>query len=60
VALPISSGGLGLISLQVIALVAYMGSWGLVALIIASKFLFYFRLFLLEVIGASNLGSFFF
>jgi hypothetical protein len=60
VALHVFSGGSGLISSEVIALVAYMGSWGLVTLIIASKFLLYFRSFLLEVIGANNLGSLFF
>jgi hypothetical protein len=38
VAFHVFSGGLGLISSEVIALVAYMGSWGLVALIIAYKF----------------------
>ncbi len=54
----ISKGSVGLILLKVIALVAYLGSWALVAPIIASRFLFDFRPFLLEVIGASNSGPF--
>ncbi len=53
---PISSGGVRLISLEVIVLVTYLGSWGLVALVITSKFLLDFCLFLLEAIGVSRLG----
>ncbi len=37
--LPISKCGIGLVSMEVIALVMYLGSWGLIALIITSKFL---------------------
>ncbi len=53
---PISSGGVRLISLEVITLAIYLGSWALIALVIAFKFLLDFRLFLLEAIGASSLG----
>ncbi len=56
VTLPISSRGIGLISLEVIAQVAYLRSWALVTLVITSKFLLDFRPFLLEAIGAINLG----
>jgi hypothetical protein len=45
-----------LISSEVIVPIAYLGSWTLVALVIASKFLLDSHLFLLEAIGASNLG----
>jgi hypothetical protein len=47
----ISHGGVGLISTKVIMLVAYLGSWALVAPIIATKFFLNYRLFLLEMIG---------
>jgi len=55
VALPISSGGVALISSKVIDPTAYLRSWALVTPIIASKFLLDFCLFLLKVIGVSNL-----
>ncbi len=58
VALPISNGGVVLISLKVIAPITYLRSWALVAPIICSKFLLDFCLFLLKVIGVSNLGPF--
>jgi len=58
VALPISSGGTRLISSKVIALVACLGSWALVAFVIISRFLSDFCSFLLEVIGVSNLRPF--
>ncbi len=45
VILPISSGGIRLISSKVIALIAYLGSWALVTFIIASKFLLDFSSF---------------
>jgi len=51
VVFPISNGGVGLISLKVIAPIAYLMSWILVALVIASKFL-------LEAIYANSLGPF--
>ncbi len=54
---PHSNGGLGLIFVESIALVAHLGSWVLVALVIASKFLLNFNLFLLQMIGMNNLGS---
>jgi hypothetical protein len=47
----ISNGGIGLISTKVITLEAYLGSWALVASIIAIKFFLNYYLFLLEVIG---------
>jgi hypothetical protein len=59
-ALHVFNGDLRLISSEIIALAAYMGSWGLVTLIIVSKFLLHLCSLLLEVIGASNLGSFLF
>jgi len=43
-----------LISLKVIVLVAYLGSWILVTLVIISKFLLDFCSFLLEAIGVNN------
>jgi hypothetical protein len=58
VAFPISSGGIRLIVLEVIALIAYSESWALIFPIITSMFLFDFFPFLLEVIDASNLGLF--
>jgi hypothetical protein len=39
VAFPISSGGIGLISLKVIAIIAYLRSWALITHVKASKFL---------------------
>jgi hypothetical protein len=54
VVFPIFSGGVRLISSKVIALVAYLGSWALIAPVITSRFLLDFRPFLLEVIGVSN------
>lgn len=56
VVLPISNGGIGLISSKVIIPTTYMGSWALIAPIVTSKFLLDFRLFLLKVKGVSNLG----
>jgi hypothetical protein len=38
VVFPISSGGIGLIFLEVIALVAYFGSWALGVIVITSMF----------------------
>jgi len=59
VAFPISNVGIGLIFLEVIAFVAYWGSWALVVPVITSMFLLDFCPFLLEVIGVSNLGPLF-
>jgi hypothetical protein len=53
VAFPIFSGGIRLISLKVIALVIYLGSWTLVTIVIVSKFL-------LEVIGVNSSRPFLF
>ncbi len=47
VVLPVCSGGIRLISLKVIVLVAYLGSWTLVTFVITSRFL-------LEVIGVNS------
>ncbi len=58
VALPISSGGIGFISLEFIVLAIYLGSWALITLVIASKFLLDSHSFLLEAIGVSNLWPF--
>jgi hypothetical protein len=55
VALPISSGGIQLISLKVLAQVTYLGSWALVVHGIASRVFFYLCPFLLEMIVVSNL-----
>jgi hypothetical protein len=57
VSLPISNGGIGFISAKTIAPITYLGSWTLVVFVINSRFLFNSRPFLLEAIGASNLGS---
>jgi hypothetical protein len=54
VVFPISNGGIGLISMKVITPVAYLGSWALIAFIIASRFLLDFHPFFLEAIGVSN------
>lgn len=56
-ALTIFIGGIGLISLNVIALATYLKSWALVTSVIASRFLLDFHLFLLKAIGANSLGS---
>lgn len=56
VVLPISNGGVGLISSKVITPTTYMGSWALIAPIITSKFLLDFCSFLLKMKGVSNLG----
>jgi hypothetical protein len=58
VALPISSGGIGFISLEFIVLAIYLKSCALITLVIASKFLLDSHSFLLEAIGASNLWPF--
>jgi hypothetical protein len=58
VTLPISSGDIGLILVDIIVLVAFLGSWALVVLVITFRFLLDSYPFLLEAIGASNLGSF--
>jgi hypothetical protein len=55
VVLPISSGGVGLISLEVIVQVSYLGSWALITLVIISIFFLDSRPFLLEAIGVINL-----
>jgi hypothetical protein len=57
VALTIFIGGIGLISLNIIALATYLMSWALVTSIIASRFLLDFHPFLLKAIGANSLGS---
>jgi hypothetical protein len=49
---PIFSGGVGLISMEVIVLAAYLGNQALVAHVIVSKFLLDFHPFLLEMIGS--------
>lgn len=51
---PIFSGGIGLISLEVITLATYLRSWAIVALVIAFRFLLDSCPFLLEVIGVSS------
>ncbi len=58
VVFPSFSGGIWLISLKVIAIIIYLGNWTLVALVIASRFLMDFHLFLLEAIDVSSLGPF--
>jgi predicted neutral ceramidase superfamily lipid hydrolase len=60
VALPISSGGIWLISFKVIVEVAYLGSWVLVPHVITSKILLDFCPFLLEIIVVNNLRPLFF
>jgi hypothetical protein len=57
VVFPISSGGIRLISLEVIALATYLRSWALIAHVIASRFLLDSCPFLLGVISASSSGS---
>jgi hypothetical protein len=59
VVLPISSGGVWLISSKVITLTAYLGNWAIIALVITYKFLLDFHPFLLEAIGVSNSRPFF-
>jgi hypothetical protein len=56
--LPISKGEVGLVSTKVIALTTYLGSLGLIALIVASRFLQNDHLFLLGVIGANSSSPF--
>jgi hypothetical protein len=51
-------GGVGLIFTKVIMLVAYLGSWALVAPIIATKLFLNYHLFLLEMIGLKKISSF--
>ncbi len=41
-------------------IVAYLGSWALIAPIIAAKFLLNYHTFLLEMIGANDFGPFLF
>jgi hypothetical protein len=60
VALTIFIRGIGLISLNVIALVTYLKSWALVTFVIASRFLLDFHLFLLKAIVVNSSGSFLF
>jgi hypothetical protein len=55
VALSISNGGIGLISLKVITRSTYIGSQALVTPIMASMILLDFFPFLLEAIGANSL-----
>jgi hypothetical protein len=54
VVFPISSGGIGLIYLEVIALATYLGSWALITLVITSRFLLDYCSFLLEAIGVNG------
>lgn len=56
--LPISKCGIGLVFVEVIASAMYLGSWGLVTLIITSKFLQNNRLFLLGAISGNNSNPF--
>jgi len=56
VAIPNFSGAIRLISLEVIALITYLGNQVLVALVIAFNFLSDFHLFLLETINANSSG----
>ncbi len=56
VVLPISSEGIRVISLEVIVPIVYLGSWALVALVIASRNLLDLHSSLLEAIGVSSLG----
>ncbi len=58
VSLPISNVGISFISTKTIASITYVGSWTLVMLIIASRFLLDLCPFLLEAIGMSSSGSF--
>jgi hypothetical protein len=57
ISLLIFNGKISLISLETIVLMAYLGSWVLVAPIIAFRFLLDSCPFPLEVIGANSLGS---
>ncbi len=57
---PIFNEGVGLISLKVIALTIYLGSWALVAFVIASKFLLNFHLFFVGNGRCEQLGAIFF
>jgi hypothetical protein len=58
ISLPIFNGGIVLICIKTIVLVTYLGNWALVAHVIVFRLLLNSRPFLLEAIGASNLGSF--
>jgi hypothetical protein len=60
VVFPISSGGVRLIFLKVIALITYLGCWALFVLFISSMFFLDFCPYLLAMIGANSLGPFFF
>jgi hypothetical protein len=55
VALPISSEGIMLISLEVIVPTVYLGSWALVAFVITFRFVLDLCSFLLEAIGVNSL-----
>jgi hypothetical protein len=55
---PISSGGIGLIYIEVIALATYLGSWALTTLVITFRFLLVYCSFLLEAIGVNGSGPF--
>jgi len=57
---PISSGGVRLIFLKVIALITYLGCWALFVLFISFMFFLDFCPYLLAMIGANSLGPFFF
>jgi hypothetical protein len=57
VRLPISNGGIGLILVGTIVLVAFLGSWALVVLVIIFRFLLDSCPLLLEAFGTSSLGS---
>ncbi len=53
-ALPISSGGIRLISFEFTVLLVDLGNWALIAHVIAFRFLLDSHPFLLEVIGVNN------
>jgi hypothetical protein len=56
VSFPISCGGISLISIVLIASMAYLGSWAFVTPIISAKFLSNHCLFLLKAIGVNSFG----
>jgi hypothetical protein len=56
VSLPIFNGGIGIIYIETIALITYLGNWALVAHVIVFRLLLDSHPFLLEVIGANSLG----
>lgn len=58
VSLLISNGGIGLIYIETIVSVTYLGNWALVEHVIVFRLLLNSHPFLLEAIGASNSGSF--